>query len=79
MQSGYMQYDTVYCLAGVRLLSVVDSGHTRSGNRSAQRRYPRPYNSGYRTILDLAHLMPDIDRRWLVTSRIDLITFNRIW
>jgi len=31
------------------------------------------------TILGLAHLIPEGDRRWLVNSRIDLRTFNEIY
>jgi hypothetical protein len=31
------------------------------------------------TILGLAHLIPETDRRWLVNSRIDLRTFNEIY
>jgi len=31
------------------------------------------------TILGLAHLIPEDDRRWLVNSRIDLSTFNEVY
>jgi len=31
------------------------------------------------TILGLAHLIPDGDRRWIVNSRIDLRTFNEAY
>jgi len=31
------------------------------------------------TILGLAHLIPEGDRRWLVNSRINLRTFNEIY
>ena len=31
------------------------------------------------TILGQAHLIPEVDRRWLVNSRIDLRTFNEIY
>jgi len=31
------------------------------------------------TILSLAHLIPEGDRRWLVNSRIHLRTFNEIY
>ena len=31
------------------------------------------------TILGLAHLIPEEDRRWLVNSRIDLRTFNEVY
>ena len=32
-----------------------------------------------RTILGLAHLIPEVDRRWLVNNRMDLRTFNEIY
>ena len=52
IRSGYMQQDTVYHLAGVQLMSVVELRTsvrcTLSGNRSPQRRYPRAHNCGYR-------------------------------
>jgi len=31
------------------------------------------------TILGLAHLIPEEDRRWLVNSRIDLRIFNEVY
>jgi len=31
------------------------------------------------TILGLAHLIPEGDRRWIVNSRIDLRTFNEVY
>ena len=31
------------------------------------------------TILGLAHLIPEADRRWLVNNRIDLRTYNEIY
>ena len=31
------------------------------------------------TILGLAHLIPEGERRWLVNSRIDLRTFNEVY
>ena len=31
------------------------------------------------TILGLAHLVPEDDRRWLGNSRIDLRTFNEVY
>jgi len=31
------------------------------------------------TILGLAHLIPEGDRRWIVNSRIDLRTFNKVY
>jgi len=49
IRSGYMQQDTVYRLAEVQFISVRTTvGRTRSGNRSAQRLYPRAHNCGYR-------------------------------
>ena len=54
-------------------------GRTGSGNRSAQRRYPRAPIVNIGTILDVAHLIPEPDRRWLVNSRINLRTVNEIY
>ena len=31
------------------------------------------------TILGLAHLIPEGDRRWIVNSRINLRTFNKVY
>ena len=75
--------DTVCRLAGVQLMGVVNSGrpsdvhglvtvHLRDDSRELT-----IVDIG--TILGLAHLIPETDRRWLVNSRIDLRTFNEIY
>ena len=83
IQSVYMQEDTVCRLAGVQFLSVVDSGPPSDthGLVTVQLRdVTRELTIvDIGTILGLAHLIPEIDRRWLVNSRIDLRTFNEIY
>ena len=78
-----MQEDTVCCLARVPFLSVVDSrppsdtpglGTVRLRDVTSELTI---VDIG--TILGLAHIIPEIDRRWLVNSRIDLRTFNEIY
>jgi len=75
--------DTVRRLAGVQLLTPVNSGRLSDlhGLVSVQMRED---TRGFTivdigTILGLAHLIPVEDRRWLVNSRIDLRTFNEIY
>jgi len=81
--SGYMQQDTVYRLAGVQFMSLVDSGRPSDihGLVTVQLRDVTReltiVNLG--TIIGLAHLIPETERRWLVNSRIDLRTFNKIY
>ena len=75
--------DIVWCLARVQLMGVVNSErpsdvhgivtvHLRDDSRELT-----IVNIG--TILGLAHLIPERDRRLLVNSRIDLRTFNEIY
>ena len=79
---GYMQQDTVYHLAGVKFMSLVDSGRPSDvhGLVTVQlrdvTRELKIVDIG--TIIGLAHLIPETERRWLVNSRIDLRTFNEI-
>ncbi len=79
----YTHQDTVYRLAGVQLMNVVNSGrpsdvhglvtvHLRDDARELT-----IVDIG--TILGLAHLIPETNRRWLVNTRIDLRTFNEIY
>ena len=84
IRSAYMQQDTVFCLAGVQFLSLVDSGRPSDTHglvtvqlRDVTRELTMIVDIG--TVLGLAHLIPEIDRRWLVNSRIDLRTFNDIY
>jgi len=81
--SGNMQQDTVYRLAGVQFMSLVDSGRPSDihGLVTVQLRDVTQeltiVNLGM--IIGLAHLIPETERRWLVNSRIDLRTFNEIY
>ena len=79
----YTQQDAVYRLAGVQLMNVVNSGRP-SDVHGLLTVYLRDdareltiVDIG--TILGLAHLILETDRRWLVNSRIDLRTFNEIY
>jgi len=78
-----MQQDTVYRLAGVQFLSLVDSSRPSDvhGLVTVQLRdITRDLTMvDIGRILGLAHLIPETDRRWLVNSRIDLRTFNAIY
>jgi len=78
-----MQQDTVYRLAGVQFMSLVDSGRPSDvhGLVSVQvRDVTRDLTIvDIGTIIGLAHLIPQTERRWLVSSRIDLRTFNEIY
>jgi len=83
IRSGYMQQDTVYRLAGVQFMSLVDSGRPSDvhGLVSVELRDFTPELTivDIGTILGLAHLIPETDRRWLVNSQINLRTFNEIY
>jgi len=73
----------VHRVAGVQLLTPVNSGRLSDlhGLVTVQIREDRRgftiVNIG--TILGLAHLIPEQDRRWLVNSWIDLSTFNEVY
>jgi len=75
--------DTVRRLAGVQFMSVVNAGHPSDthGLVTVQHRDDAREMTivDIGTILGLAHLIPETDRRWLVNSRIDLRTFNEIY
>jgi len=75
--------DTVRRLAGVQMLSPVNSGRPSDIHSlvTVQLREDAPEFTfvDIGTILGLAHLIPEGDRRWLVNSRIDLRTFNEIY
>ena len=83
MRSGYLQQDTVYRLAGVQFMSLVDSGRPSDvhGLVTIQLRdCTRELTIvDIGAIIGLAHLIPETERRWLVNSRIDLRTFNEIY
>lgn len=79
----YRFRDTVRRVAGVQMLSPVNSGRLSDvhGLVTVQMRGD---GRGFTlvdvgTVLGLAHLIPEGDRRWLVNSRIDLRTFNEIY
>jgi len=81
IRSGYMHQETVYGLAWGQFMSLVDSGRPPHvhGLVTVPRRDITPeltiVDSG--TILGLAHLIPETDRRWLDNSQIDLRMFMR--
>ena len=83
MWSGYMQQDTVDCLAAVQFMSRVDSGRPSDvyGLVTVQLRdVTRELTIvDIGTIIGLAHLIPETERRWLVNSWMDLRTFNEIY
>jgi len=77
-----MQQDTVYRLAGVQFMSLVDSGRPSDvhGLVTVQLRdVTRELTIvDIGTSLGLAHLIAETHQRWLVNSRIDLGRFNEI-
>jgi len=83
IRSGYIQQDIVYRLPRVQFMSLVDSGRPLDVHSLVTvllrdvTREPTIVDIG--TILGLAHLIRETDRRWLVNSRIDLRTFNEIY
>jgi len=79
----YRCEDRVRRLAGVQFVSAVNSGRISDVHSlvtvqmKADAREFTVVDIG--TILGLAHLIPEGDRRWIVNSRIDLITFNKVY
>ena len=82
MRSGYMQQDTVYHLAGVQFMSVVDSGRPSDVHGLATiqlRDVTRELTIvDIGTMIGLAYLIQETVWRGLVNSGIDLRTFNEI-
>jgi len=78
-----MQPDTVYRLARVQFMSLVDSGRPSDvhGLVTVQLRdVTRELTIvDIGTIIGLVHLIPETEWRWLVNRRIDLHTFNEIY
>ena len=74
---------TVRRLASVQMLSPVNSRRASDVHGLVtvqQREDAREFTIvDIGTILGLAHLIPEADRRWLVNNRIDLRTFNEIY
>ena len=70
-------------LASVQMLSPVNSGHASDVHvlvTVQQREDVREFTIvDVGTILGLAQLIPEADRRWLVNKLIDLRTFNEIY
>jgi len=83
IRSGYMQQDTVYRVAWVQLMSLVDYGPLSEvhGLVTVELRDVTHELTivDIGTILGLPHLIPETDRRWPVNSGIDLRTFNDIY
>jgi len=79
----YISDDTVRRVAGVQLVTPVNSGHLsdQHGLVTVEIREDAP---GFTivdvgTILGLVHLIQEEDQRWLINSRIDLRTFNEVY
>jgi len=79
----YRSNDTVRRVAGVQMLTPVNSGCllNQHGLVTVQMRED---TRGFtivdiETILGLAHLIQEEDRCWLINSRIDLRTFNEVY
>ena len=74
---------TVRRLGSTQVLSPVNSGRASDIHGLVtvqQREDAREFTIvDVGTILGLAHLIPEADRRWLVNNRIDLRTFNEIY
>ena len=70
-------------LACIEMLSTVNSGSASDIHALVtvqQRKDAREFTIfDVGTILGLAHLIPEADRRWLVNNAIDLRTFNEIY
>jgi len=78
----HTKHDTVHRLADVHYMSVVNQG----GPSDIHGLIPVQLSHFTQeftivdigTILSLAHLIPELDRHWLVDNHIDLRTFNEI-
>jgi len=79
----YRSDDTVRRVAGVQMLTPVNSGRL-SDLHGLVRVQMREDTRGFTivdlgTILGLGHLLPKQDRRWLVNCRRDLRRFNEVY
>jgi len=78
----YRSDDTVRRVAGVQMLTPVNSGRLSDhhGLVTVQMREDArgPTIVDIGAILGLAHLIEEEDRCWLINSRIDLRTFNEV-
>jgi len=79
----YRSNDTVRRVAGVQMLTPVNSGRL-SNQHGLVTVQMREDARGFtivdiETILGLVHLIQEEDRCWLINSRIDLRTFNEVY
>ena len=79
----YRSNNPVRHVAGVQMLPPVNSGRL-SDQHGLVTVQIREDVQGFTivdigTILGLAHLIQDVDRRWLINGRIDLRTFNEVY
>ena len=79
----YRSDDTVRRVDGVQMLTPVNSG-LLSDQHGLIKVQMREDSRGFTivdigTILGLAHLIQEEDRRWLINSRIDLRTFDEVY
>ena len=79
----YRCKDRVRHLAGIQFVSAVNSGRISDVHSlvTVQMKEDAPQFNivDIGTILGLAHLILEGDRRWIVNSRIDLRTFNEVY
>jgi len=79
----YRSDDTVRWVAGVQILTTVNSGRL-SDQHGLVGVQMREDARGFTivdigTIIGLAHVIQEEDRRWLINSRIDLRTLNKVY
>ena len=79
----YTCENAVRRVAAVRMLSAVNSGFVSDIHGLVTVQMREEYREftivDVGTILGLAHLIPEGKRCWLVNSRIDLRTFNKVY
>jgi len=79
----YRCEDQVRRLAGILFVSAVNSGRISDVHSLVtvqMQEYAREFTVvDMGTILGMAHLIPEGDRRWIVNTRIDLRTFNKVY
>ena len=78
-----MEQDAIYHLAGIQMMNVVksESPAEEHGLVTVYQRDDNPELTlvNIETSFGMVHLIMDMDRHWLVNSRIDLMTFNEIY
>jgi len=79
----YRCEDRVCRLAGVQFVSAVNSGRISDVHSLVTVQMKEDAQEftvvDIGTILGLAHLIPEGDRRWIVNSRINLRTLNKVY